>query len=92
MKTIPNLDSTRRNSGRRSFHDARRIDFNRLNLNTGQRKKIIKIQRDIQLESGDVKNEPATAKADESYEEYEFIEQEGAAGPSHIALEKVTMY
>lgn len=68
------------------------IDFNRLNLNTGQRKKIIKIQRDIQLESGDVKNEPATAKADESYEEYEFIEQEGAAGPSHIALEKVTMY
>lgn len=61
-------------------------DFNRMELTTGQRKKIIKIQRTIQHESSDAKNE--SKKTNDYYEEYEFIEQ---AGPSHISLEKVTI-
>lgn len=58
-------------------------DFNRMELTTGQRKQIIKIQRTIPQESGDAKNK--TEQADDYYE-YEFIDQ---AGPSHISLEKV---
>ncbi|XP_065085883.1 uncharacterized protein LOC135707901 [Ochlerotatus camptorhynchus] len=57
-------------------------DFNRLNLNTGQRKKNQKIQAEIISNS---KNTTKESIKNELYEEYEYIEQEDELG---VSLEK----
>lgn len=55
-------------------------DFNRLHLNTGQRKKIQKFQR----MSRDTLKEPSKESTVE-YEEYEYVEEDA------VSLEKVNI-